>query len=154
MSITVTANKVNTADNTGVTKYIVADGGTYATMSTDYSDFMRSIVSLLTSMDETLTTIKDHIANVDTHVASLDTHVASLDTHVASIDAIHDALQQNINHIDYLASTDSEGIRTYSCRQCGGNTFSRAVLVNSLKQANQLENCIDEFENPTPVPGL
>ena len=66
-----------------------------------------------------------------------------------------EGMNTHIAHLDSLGSSDSEGIRArHVCVECGPKGFQKAILVNALKQSNQLDNCISEFNNPTAIPGL
>lgn len=60
------------------------------------------------------------------------------------------AIAQAIEHIRQRASQEQLGIYTRPIPY-GDGGFSRAAMINALKQADQLDNVRQEMANPTPL---
>lgn len=63
-------------------------------------------------------------------------------------------IESDIRVLKQRGEDESVGIVVrQTCNPCIGG-FERAVLVNALRQGEQLENVVKEVNNPTPLPKL
>jgi len=79
--------------------------------------------------------------------------LTSIDTHIASIDERILSIEELANGAKTPAGNGDTGIAVrHTSSEMGG--FRRAMIVNSLRGSQQLENVVEEYQNPSEVPGL